>query len=56
MKSPTSFAMTLVMVLVALAAIAPMLIALSGALLPLIAVATVAAVVVRLVFSTTRRW
>jgi hypothetical protein len=56
MKSPASLAMTVVMVLVILAAIAPMLITLSGALLPLIAVASVAAVVLRLVFFHTRKW
>jgi hypothetical protein len=55
-KTPFGIAVTLVMVLVTLAAITPMLIALSSALLPLIAVSTVAALVLRLVFFHTRKW
>ena len=42
--------------LVALAAIAPALIALSGALLPLVIVLGVVVIGVRLVFFHTRRW
>jgi hypothetical protein len=55
-KSHTNLAMTLVVGVVTMAAIAPMLIALSSALLPLIIVVSVAVVVVRLVFFHTRRW
>ena len=56
MKAPTTYAVTLIAALMVLAALAPSLIALSHSLVPLIAVAGVVAVVLRLVFFHTRRW
>lgn len=55
-KTPGGLLTTAVIALVLLAAIAPLLIELSHALLPLVLVVGVVAVVVRLVFFHTRRW
>lgn len=55
-KSPSGLWVTAVVLLVILTALAPMLIALSGALLPLVVVAGVVVVIVRLVFFHTRRF
>jgi hypothetical protein len=57
MKSPTPYPLlTLVAGLVVLAAIAPSLIALSESLLPLVVVAGIVGIALRLVFVHTRRW
>lgn len=56
MKPPGNLLITAVVALILLAAAAPLLIALSRALLPLVLVAGVVAVVLRLVFFHTRRW
>jgi hypothetical protein len=56
MKTPSGLVVTLVMALLLLAVAAPLLIALSHALLPLVLVVGVVAVVLRLVFFHTRRW
>lgn len=56
MKSPVGPVATLVLALVLVAAVAPLLIRLSQALVPLVIVAAIAVVVVRLVFVHTRRW
>jgi hypothetical protein len=57
MKTPTPYPLlTLIAGLVVLAAVAPSIIALSDALLPLIVVAGVLGIVLRLVFVHTRRW
>ncbi|MGA7966751.1 MAG: hypothetical protein WCB49_12870 [Gammaproteobacteria bacterium] len=55
-KPPGGWLITAVIALVVLAAIAPLLIGLSHALLPLVIVVGVVAVVVRLVFFHTRKW
>jgi hypothetical protein len=55
-KSPTSLIVTIAAGLMVVAALAPSLIGLSHALVPLIAVIGVVAVVLRLVFFHTRRW
>jgi hypothetical protein len=55
-KSPTSLIVTAVVGLMIVAALAPSLIALSHALVPLVVVGGVVAVVLRLVFFHTRRW
>lgn len=56
MKPSGDWLVTAVIVLVLLAAVAPLLIELSRALLPLVIVTAVAVVVVRLAFFHTRRW
>lgn len=56
MKSPAPLIVTVITGLVIVAALAPPLIALSHALLPLIVVVGVAVIAVRLVFFHTRRW
>ncbi|MGH3426327.1 MAG: hypothetical protein ACRDQZ_01930 [Mycobacteriales bacterium] len=56
MKPPGSLLATMLVVLVLLAAIAPLLIELSRALLPLAIVVGVVVIVVRLVFFHTRNW
>lgn len=56
MKSATSLLTTAFVALVLLAAMAPLLIELSRALLPLVVVGGVVVVVVRLVFFHTRKW
>lgn len=55
-KSPTSVIVTATAGLLILAALAPSLIALSQALLPLLVVGGIIAVVLRLVFFHTRKW
>jgi hypothetical protein len=55
-KSPPNLAVTAVVALVVVAALAPTLIALSSALVPLIVVVAIAGVALRLVFFHTRRW
>jgi hypothetical protein len=55
-KTPGGPLTTAVIALVLLAAIAPLLIELSRALLPLVLVVGVVAMVVRLTFFHTRRW
>lgn len=56
MKTPGGFLIACIAALVLMAAAAPMLIALSHALLPLVIVAGVVIVAVRLAFFHTRRW
>jgi hypothetical protein len=55
-SNPGGSLLLAIVCLVALAAVAPALIALSGALLPLIIVLAIAIVGVRLAFFHTRRW
>jgi len=55
-KQPGGLLVTAVIALVLLAALAPLLIELSHALLPLVLVVGVVAVALRLVFFHTRRW
>jgi len=55
-KSPTNLILTVVAGLLVVAALTPPLIALSHALVPLVIVAGVAVIVLRLVFFHTRRW
>lgn len=55
-KPPGGWLITATVALVFLAAIAPLLIQLSRALLPLVIGLTVAAIALRLVFFHTRRW
>lgn len=55
-KSPTSLVVTVVAALMVVAALTPQLVALSGALVPVLVVAALAAVLVRLVWFNTRRW
>jgi hypothetical protein len=56
MKSPGNLLIGGIVALILLAAAAPLLIALSRALLPFVLVSGVVAVIVRLVFFHTRRW
>jgi hypothetical protein len=56
MKSPTSLVWTLVLGLVVLAAVAPLLVSLSHALVPVIVVGAIAVIAVRLVFFHTRNF
>jgi hypothetical protein len=56
LKTPGGSLVTAIVALVLLAAVAPLLVALSHALLPLVIVVGVVAVVLRLVFFHTRRW
>jgi hypothetical protein len=56
MKSPGGLLFTGFIALLLLATAAPLLIRLSQALMPLVIVAAIAVVVVRLVFFHTRRW
>jgi hypothetical protein len=56
MKALGNYIGMVVVALIVLAAVAPVLIRLSHVLLPVIVVGAVAAIAVRLVFSTTRRW
>ncbi len=56
MKPPGDWLITGIVAVVLLAAVAPLLIELSRALLPLVIVVGVVAVVVRLVFFHTRNW
>lgn len=55
-KSPKTLIVTAAVGLMIVAALAPSLIALSQALVPLIVVGGVVAIIVRLVFFHTRRW
>jgi hypothetical protein len=55
-KSPTNLIVTAIAGLLVVAALAPPLIALSHALLPLVIVVGAVVIVVRLVFFHTRRW
>lgn len=55
-KPPGGWLTTAILVLVLLAATAPLLIELSRALVPLVVVLAVAAIALRLVFFHTRRW
>jgi hypothetical protein len=55
-KSVGSTAVTVAVAALVLAAVAPMLIDLSAALLPLVIVFAIAATALRLVFVHTRRW
>ena len=56
MKSPTTVIVIAAVGLMIVAALAPSLIALSQALVPLIVVGGVVAIIVRLVFFHTRKW
>lgn len=56
MKSVTSWLLTILAGLIVVAALAPSLISLSHALVPLVAAVGIVAVIVRLVFFHTRRW
>ncbi|MGD9735223.1 MAG: hypothetical protein AB7V58_06380 [Solirubrobacterales bacterium] len=56
MKAIGEWMLAVVVGLVVLAAIAPALIDLSGAVLPVLIVAALAVIAVRLVFFHTRRW
>jgi len=56
MKSPPTYLLGLVVALLVVAAIAPALVSLAKAVLPLVIVLTIAAVVLRLVIFHTRRW
>ncbi len=56
MKSVTTLIVTTAAGLMIVAALAPSLIALSHALVPLVAVGGVVAVILRLVFFHTRKW
>jgi len=55
-QSPSGLLTTAVIALVVLAAISPLLIELSRALLPLVVVLAIAVIAVRLVFVHSRRW
>ena len=55
-QKPSSWLASTVILLVLLAALAPVLITLAGALLPLVLVVTFAVVLIRLVFFHTRRF
>ena len=55
-KNPSNWLVTVVVLLIALAAFTPTLIALGHALLPLVITVGVVAVIVRLVFFHTRDW
>lgn len=56
MKVLPGYLLALVLGLVVLAAVAPVLTALAGALVPLVIVLAVAAIALRLAFFHTRRW
>jgi hypothetical protein len=56
MKSLGNYVFSVVVALLLLAAVAPALIGLSHALVPVLVVGAIAAIAVRLVFFHTRRW
>lgn len=56
MKAVSSFVLAVAVGLLVIGITAPVLTALAGALVPLVVVATVAAIALRLVFVHTRRW
>jgi hypothetical protein len=55
-KSPTNLIVTAIVGLLVVAALAPPLIALGHALLPLVVVVGIVVIILRLVFFHTRRW